>query len=499
MATPTVEKPTAAKRSRRAGVPKVKDETHNRTAVDELAPASHMLREIPLDTVDPHPLNPRKDLGDLTDLAASIGEQGVLEPVILVPVPGSGKFPARYLTIAGHRRCAAAKTAGLTTVPAIIREGMSDAEQLEVMVVENGHRSDLTVIEQGAAFQGLLDLGVKRTAIAKRTGYSATVVGQRVKVSALPENITTRVVEHQLTFAEALQFADLKTAAPEVYEKAIASSSPTPEMVVRGAINEAARAERIRTAIAEWKERGHELRVGGDHWAPPSEDALRVRHYLGMEVDEHAHCEGAVVTAPEAWLDNLASYGNFWCIRPDLHADRVAEIEAEREATAAARNAPAPVDEERVAADAEWRATADARWLWVSQLLTSTDPAQQRARDVLIDHAVAIVKNAPDDFAEMYLGKPANDGDWPTDPAAALALAVVHTHDSEVPTHERAATHLVEEAHESYMKDTAAAVRAYLTLIGIAGYELTSREQSLLDDLTPAPSDEADDDPEETS
>jgi ParB family chromosome partitioning protein len=139
-----------------------------------------------VDQLEPHPDNPRKDLGDLTDLAASISAQGIKQNLLVVPIEGS---EARYRVIIGHRRLAASKLAGLQQVPCAISE-LSDLEQRELMIVENSQRADLTAIEEADAYQGLLDLGLKTFDIARRTGRSGKYVRTRLKAASIPK--TTR-------------------------------------------------------------------------------------------------------------------------------------------------------------------------------------------------------------------------------------------------------------------------------------------------------------------
>lgn len=480
----TTPKKTAAKRSRRASVPKVEDKKSSKTAVDALTPAAHLLHEIPLDQIESHPDNPRKDLGDLTELSASIAEQGVLEPVLVVPVPGSGKFPSRFRTIAGHRRCAAARDAGLLTVPAIIREGLSDAEQLEVMVVENAHRNDLNVIEQGEAFQGLLDYGVKRTAIAKRTGFTAKTVSSRVKVAALPDAIRTEVLERQLTFAEAEDFADLKQSAPDLFERALSADVSKPAAVVRSALNAHAVAERKRKAIEEWNAKGHELRVGyyhSDDNASPG--AITVRYTLEMSPAEHANCAGAVVYCGEWGLDNVERYGQFYCEQPDLHADRIAELEK-----AAAEDQPKPEESLEQKARRELsQGLTDARRVrevWLDGLFTAPTPENADARraltEVAHDMVVGILSGDltlfDSGFGETYprAEEHALDPSKLKDPADAFALYVLTEQiNVTLPQDAWDLDHVEDDRH-------AQRAEALLNAMQQSGYELSTAEQQIL-------------------
>lgn len=133
------------------------------------------LRYIEISKIHPHPDNPRKNVGDVTELAESIKVNGILQNLTLVP------FGEEYRVIIGHRRLAGAKLAGLTEVPCVVRE-MTPQEQVKTMLMENIQRSDLTVYEQAQGFQMMLDMGETIESIAKDSGFSQTTVRRRVKL-----------------------------------------------------------------------------------------------------------------------------------------------------------------------------------------------------------------------------------------------------------------------------------------------------------------------------
>ena len=146
---------------------------------------------IDVDKIIPHPNNPRKDLGDLTELADSIKVNGVLQNCTLVPVDperyksriaSKKKYDGEYYSIIGHRRTAATKLAGLTSIPCVISPDMDEKTQLSIMLVENMERSALTVYEEAQGMQMLLDLGDTIFDIAEKTGFSQTTVRRRVKL-----------------------------------------------------------------------------------------------------------------------------------------------------------------------------------------------------------------------------------------------------------------------------------------------------------------------------
>lgn len=159
------------------------------------------------DRIDPHPDNPRKDLGDLTELAASIKENGILQNLTVVPMEDG-----RYRALIGHRRLAAARLAGLTEVPCVIVE-MEYREQLQTMLQENMQRTDLTVYEQARGFQMMLDLGDTVESLAEKSGFSQSTIRRRVKLLELDEKAFKASVERGATLADYAELDKLEDPA----------------------------------------------------------------------------------------------------------------------------------------------------------------------------------------------------------------------------------------------------------------------------------------------
>lgn len=166
------------------------------------------LIDIDVRKISPHPDNPRKDLGDLSELAESIKVNGVLQNLTVVPRLGeiTGDFIGLYTVVIGHRRLAAAKLAGLETVPCIV-SNMNGMQQIRTMLTENMQRTDLTVYEQAQGFQMMLDLGDTVTQISERTGFSPTTVRRRVKLLELDKTKFKKATERGATL---MDFAELE-------------------------------------------------------------------------------------------------------------------------------------------------------------------------------------------------------------------------------------------------------------------------------------------------
>lgn len=143
---------------------------------------------ISVEKIYEHPDNPRKDLGNLSELAESIKKKGVMQNLTVIPGHWNEKrewIEDGYTLIIGHRRCAAAKLAGLKELPCRIVDDMSQKDQVGTMLEENMQRNDLTIWEQANGFQMMLDLGDTETQIAEKTGFSKTTIRHRLNIAKL--------------------------------------------------------------------------------------------------------------------------------------------------------------------------------------------------------------------------------------------------------------------------------------------------------------------------
>lgn len=151
------------------------------------------LKQISIALIDPHPENPRKNLGDLTELAESIKANGIMQNLTVVP-----KDSGRYTAVIGHRRLAAAKLAGLETVPCAVVD-MDRKTQLSTMLLENMQRSELSYIEQADGFQLMLDLGETVESISEMSGFSKDTVKHRLEIAKLDKS---NILDSDLTLED---------------------------------------------------------------------------------------------------------------------------------------------------------------------------------------------------------------------------------------------------------------------------------------------------------
>src|SRR3954462_13264207 len=144
------------------------------------------LRQVPVDLISPNPRQPRREFDEaaLVALAGSLGERGLLQPVLVRPSTGGA-----YELIAGERRGRAAQLAGLETIPALVR-AHDDAESLELALIENMAREDLNPIEEARACALLVEeLGLTREDIGRRVGRSRVAVSNLLRLLDLPDEV----------------------------------------------------------------------------------------------------------------------------------------------------------------------------------------------------------------------------------------------------------------------------------------------------------------------
>lgn len=147
---------------------------------------------IPAEQIYPHPDNPRKNLGDLTELTESIKKKGVLQNLTVIPGHWNDKgewLEDGYTTIIGHRRYAAGKLAGVSEFECKVEDNMSKKDQVGTMLEENMQRNDLTIWEQANGFQMMLDLGETEEGISEKTGFSKTTVKHRLNIAKLNQKV----------------------------------------------------------------------------------------------------------------------------------------------------------------------------------------------------------------------------------------------------------------------------------------------------------------------
>lgn len=159
---------------------------HDAHYVEELAKANRTVgRVIPIHQIEPNPEQPRSEFGDLTELKESIEQKGVLEPLLVKPMRGSGQ----YMIIAGERRWRAANLAGLTEVPCIELD-IDDQAVAEIALIENMQRKDLSLWEEADGLAALAKtFGYTHDEIAKKISKSRTTVTESMTIAGIPPDV----------------------------------------------------------------------------------------------------------------------------------------------------------------------------------------------------------------------------------------------------------------------------------------------------------------------
>jgi ParB family chromosome partitioning protein len=162
-------------------------------------PAPTSAPELPIEAITPNPVQPRETIApeELAELAASIGAHGVLQPIIVT------RGADGYVLVAGERRWRAAQLAGLRTVPALVKE-VTPQERLELALVENLQRQDLTPLEEAAAYRQLVaEHGLTQEAVAARVGKSRVAVANALRLLNLAPAVRAALLEGRISAGHA--------------------------------------------------------------------------------------------------------------------------------------------------------------------------------------------------------------------------------------------------------------------------------------------------------
>jgi ParB family transcriptional regulator, chromosome partitioning protein len=164
--------------------------------IPETAVEEPELRDLPLDLIRPNPDQPRTrfDPASISSLAASVADAGIVQPLIVRPLPDG-----RYELIAGERRWRAAREAGIQTVPAIVRDE-AEAARLQTALIENVAREDLSPVDEARACAALVeDLGLSKEDLARRLGRSRSSISNLIRLLDLPDEVLALLASGELS------------------------------------------------------------------------------------------------------------------------------------------------------------------------------------------------------------------------------------------------------------------------------------------------------------
>ncbi len=171
------------------------------------------LRELPLDDIAPNPFQPRSRFDDeaINELALSIKASGVLQPIMVRKGPAGD-----YQLVAGERRVRAARVAGLSRIPAVMRE-VSDREMMELALIENIQRENLNPIDEAKAFQSLIDrVGLTHDQVSERVGKQRSSITNSLRLLSLPVEVMDMVSRGTLTAGHARAILALENGADQL-------------------------------------------------------------------------------------------------------------------------------------------------------------------------------------------------------------------------------------------------------------------------------------------
>ena len=178
---------------------------------DDQAPAPRGVREVPIEFLRPNPFQPRHVFREeeLADLSNSIREQGILQPIVVRPVAGEADA---YEIVAGERRWRAAQKAQLHQVPILVKE-LTDAQSLEIAIIENVQRADLNAVEEAAGYDRLMQqFDYTQEKVSKLIGKSRSHVANTMRLLTLPVAVRNLIEEGQLTAGHARPLIGLDNA-----------------------------------------------------------------------------------------------------------------------------------------------------------------------------------------------------------------------------------------------------------------------------------------------
>ena len=180
---------------------------------EQPATAASPPRELPIELLRRNPEQPRRYFADaeIDELAASIREQGILQPLLVRPAPGA---PGEYQIVAGERRWRAAQRAALRVVPVVVREDLNDLDVLEIGIIENVQRADLNPVEEGLAYLALMEsFGRTQEQVAETVGKSRSHVANTLRLLTLPDAVRQHLIEGRLSAGHARAIASAPNAA----------------------------------------------------------------------------------------------------------------------------------------------------------------------------------------------------------------------------------------------------------------------------------------------
>jgi ParB family chromosome partitioning protein len=262
--------------------------------------------------------NVRSNVGDVTELAASIKEQGLIQPIVatmraIVDENGEDDLGVRFVVVAGHRRLAAAKLAGLEKVPVILRT-MDEQQRIEAMLVENLDRTDISPLDEARGYQRLTDeFSLSQRDIAAKMGRSQGHISKRLVLLELPEEIRKRVDSGGITISDAVELAKLKDHPAHLRGAATTNAWETIPGNVTKALDELKREKLLTTKQEQLESKGLAT--------------VRVSSRYQLPTKIHRINDGTIAGDPHALPITPADHAKHSCHAIALFINHVGKVE----------------------------------------------------------------------------------------------------------------------------------------------------------------------------
>lgn len=267
-------------------------ECDGQLSIEDIGGIMESIINISAEEIYSHPDNPRKDLGDLTELADSIKKKGIMQNLTVMKGHWDEERnwqQSGYTLLIGHRRFAAGKLAKISEFPCRVVENMEYKEQIGIMLEENMQRNDLSIFEQAQGFQMMLDLGDTEDQIAEKTGFSRTTVRHRLNIAKLDQETVKEKTEDesfQLTLRDIYELEKIKDVEERNRVLKEATSSENLAARARSAAKNERRKENEETIINMLRENGIALAPKSAEQGIYSGTWERVENYDNDKVPE---------------------------------------------------------------------------------------------------------------------------------------------------------------------------------------------------------------------
>jgi ParB family chromosome partitioning protein len=434
------------------------------------------LEQVPIGQIKPSKLNPRKSVGDVAELAQSIKAAGVIEPLIVVRENG------HFELVAGERRLAGARKAGLKTVPVIVRE-LTEAERREAMLIENLQREGLTVMEEAGAYKQLLELdGMTQRKLAERVGRSQGHISKRLALLELPAEVGKRVDSGGIRLEDALELTKLSDS-PERLKACLRQSGQYIRYEIDRQVNEKRIEEKVAAAEAKAEKQGLTVikHAGSQaYWFKPPKGVFKIGDgWDELPLDAKAHAK-----EPCHAVGIERRTGEFIPLCTDRKQHPKVKTHGEENSLPGARagvNAARTQSKEEKAQRArreQLEQAAEIRHEFAAKLAAKpTRELEELLYRVLVKWAVD-GEESDDACRLLGLGEPDEDGNY--DWGATAGLLQDYANEGSSNLQRAAAAVAIAYADQQigwYNGDRAEEARLYLTILQARGYEISDAER----------------------